>query len=118
MLELAGLDSHKKPVAIFRPSRTEGPGYFATFLAARRVAYRLVKIDAGELVPADPREFSGLGFMGGPMSVDDELPWIPPALELVNKAGDADIPGLGPCLGGQLISQALGGRGAGNGGKE
>jgi len=99
-----------KPVAIFRHSQTEGPGYFATFLDAHRVPWRLVKVDAGEPVPADPREFSGLAFMGGPMSVNDRLPWIAPALELVNKAVDSDIPALGHCLGGQLMAKALGGK--------
>jgi GMP synthase-like glutamine amidotransferase len=99
-----------KPVAIFRHSSTEGPGYFATFLDSRRVPWRLVKVDAGEQVPADPRGFSGFAFMGGPMSVNDDLPWIPRVLGLVNKAVDADIPVLGHCLGGQLISKALGGK--------
>ncbi len=99
-----------KPVAIFRHSNTEGPGYFATFLDSRRVPWRLVKVDAGEQVPADPREFSGFAFMGGPMSVNDDLPWIPRVLGLVNKAVDADIPVLGHCLGGQLIAKALGGK--------
>jgi GMP synthase-like glutamine amidotransferase len=99
-----------KPVAIFRHSRTEGPGYFATFLDAHRIAHRLVKIDAGEPVPADPREFSGLAFMGGPMSVNDLLPWIPEVLGLANKAVDTDVPLLGHCLGGQLMAKALGGK--------
>ena len=99
-----------KPVAIFRHSNTEGPGYFATFLDSRRIPWRLVKVDAGEQVSADPREFSGLAFMGGPMSVNDDLPWIPRVLGLVNKAVDADIPVLGHCLGGQLIAKALGGK--------
>src|SRR6266511_3989249 len=112
------LASHMKPIAIFRHSRTEGPGYFATFLDAHRVPHRLVKIDAGETVPADPREFSGLAFMGGPMSVNDDLPWISRVLELVGEAVDADIPVLGHCLGGQLISKALGGRVTRNGVKE
>ena len=107
-----------KPVAIFRHSSTEGPGYFATFLGSRRVPWRLVKVDAGEQVPADPREFSGLAFMGGPMSVNDGLPWIPQVLGLVNKAVDADIPVLGHCLGGQLIAKALGGKVTRNGVKE
>jgi len=98
-----------KPVAIFRHSRTEGPGYFATFLDAHRVPWRLVKVDAGEIVPAWAHEFSGLAFMGGPMSVNDQLPWIPRVLELVNRAVEADIPVLGHCLGGQLIARALGG---------
>jgi len=72
-----------KPVAIFRHSPTEGPGYFATFLDAHRIPWRLVKVDAGEPVPASPRDFSGLAFMGGPMSVSDDLPWIREVLALI-----------------------------------
>jgi GMP synthase-like glutamine amidotransferase len=98
-----------KPVAIFRHSPSEGPGYFATYLDRRRVPWRLVKIDAGEPVPADPREYSGLVFMGGPMSVNDALPWISPVLSLIDSAVQADIPVLGHCLGGQLMAKALGG---------
>jgi len=98
-----------KPVAIFRHSGTEGPGYFATYLDERRIPWRLVKVDAGEAVPADPGPYSGLVFMGGPMSVNDELPWIARILGLINGAVAADIPVLGHCLGGQLISKALGG---------
>jgi GMP synthase-like glutamine amidotransferase len=98
-----------KPVAIFRHSPSEGPGYFATYLDRCRIPWRLVKIDAGEPVPADPREYSGLAFMGGPMSVNDALPWIPSVLALIDGAVQADIPVLGHCLGGQLMAKALGG---------
>jgi GMP synthase-like glutamine amidotransferase len=97
------------PVAIFRHAPTEGPGYFATYLERRAIPWRLLKIDAGEAVPADPREFAGLAFMGGPMSVNDELPWIAPVLRLIRDSVDADVPVLGHCLGGQLMSKALGG---------
>ena len=98
-----------KPVAIFRHSPTEGPGYFATYLEARGLPWQLVKLDQGEAVPAGIDDFSGLVFMGGPMSVNDDLPWIPPVLELIRKAVAADVPVLGHCLGGQLMSKALGG---------
>lgn len=98
------------PVAIFRHFHAEGPGYFATFLEARSIPWRLVKIDEGEPVPEDPRAFSGLAFMGGPMSVNDELPWIAPVLKLIREARRLDIPLLGHCLGGQLLSKALGGK--------
>ncbi len=47
--------------------------------------------------------------MGGPMSVNDALPWIAPALELVRDAVRKDIPVLGHCLGGQLMAKAFGG---------
>jgi len=98
-----------KPVAIFRHASTEGPGYFATVLDRHQVPWCVIKVDAGEAVPVDPRAFSGLVFMGGPMSVNDDLPWIAPALQLIRSAADADVPLLGHCLGGQLMAAALGG---------
>ena len=98
-----------KAVAIFRASSTEGPGYFASYLERRSIPWQLVKLDAGESVPRDARAFSGLVFMGGPMSVNDELAWIRPALELARDAVRKDVPLLGHCLGGQLIAKALGG---------
>jgi GMP synthase-like glutamine amidotransferase len=98
-----------KPVAIFRHSVTEGPGYFATYLDQHGIPWRPVKIDAGDAVPSDASAYSGLAFMGGPMSVHDDLPWIPRVLSLIDGAIAMDIPVLGHCLGGQLISKALGG---------
>ena len=98
-----------KPVAVFRHALTEGPGYFATVLDRHPIPWRLIKVDAGEAVPADPRAYSGLVFMGGPMSVNDDLPWIAPVLQLIRAGVDADVPVLGHCLGGQLMAKALGG---------
>ena len=98
-----------KPVAIFRHSPTEGPGYFGAYLKAHSIDWTLVNIDAGAAVPASAGEFSGLAFMGGPMSVNDELPWIPAALRLIRAAAEQGVPVLGHCLGAQLMSKALGG---------
>ncbi len=98
-----------KPVAIFRHSHTEGPGYFATYLQTHSLDWTLVKIDAGDAVPVSAGEFSGLVFMGGPMSVNDDLPWIPAALRLIRAAVEEGVPVLGHCLGAQLMSKALGG---------
>ncbi len=97
-----------KPVAIFRHAPTEGPGYFAIVLDRHQVPWRVIEVDAGEAVPADARAFSGLVFMGGPMSVNDALPWIAPELQLIRSGVEADVPVLGHCLGGQLMSAALG----------
>lgn len=69
----------------------------------------LIPIDAGATVPEDATAFSGLVFMGGPMSVNDDLPWIPPVLELIRQAVARNVPVLGHCLGGQLMAKALGG---------
>lgn len=98
-----------KPVAIFRHSPTEGAGFFSIFLDEHAIPWQLIRIDENDAVPADASAFSGLVFMGGPMSVNDDLPWIPKVLALIRDAYAKDIPLLGHCLGGQLMSKALGG---------
>ncbi|OQA31191.1 MAG: glutamine amidotransferase [Betaproteobacteria bacterium ADurb.Bin341] len=98
-----------RPVAVFRHFRTEGPGYFAIFLERHGIPWRIIAIDEEETVPVDPQAFSGLCFMGGPMNASDPLPWIERVCSLIRNAADAGIPVVGHCLGGQLISKALGG---------
>lgn len=97
------------PVLIFRHSPTEGPGYFTTFLDRHDIPWKLVRIDAGDAVPETLNGVSGLCLMGGHMSVNDDLPWIPPVLALIRQAIAADVPVIGHCLGGQLMAKALGG---------
>jgi GMP synthase-like glutamine amidotransferase len=96
-------------VLISRHVQSEGPAYFADFLDRHGIPYTIIKIDQDEALPKRITGLSGLVFMGGPMSVNDDLPWIPQALTLIRQAIESDIPVLGHCLGGQLISKALGG---------
>lgn len=60
-------------------------------------------------MPVSAADFAGLCFMGGPMSVNDDLPWIEPVMALIRDAAAQGIPVIGHCLGGQLMSKALGG---------
>ena len=89
--------SRVNPVAIFRYSQTEGPGYFATYLSARRIPWQQIKIDEGEAVSASPEGFSCLCGMGGPIIVNDDLPWIPKVLSLIRHAVAADVQPAGGC---------------------
>ena len=98
-----------KPIAIFRFARSEGAGYLGQFLDRHGLPWQLIAVDQGANVPAEPSAYAGLVLMGGPMSVNDDLPWLPPLFGLIRKAHAADIPLLGHCLGGQLIAKALGG---------
>lgn len=98
-----------KPVAIFRHYRSEGPGYFATFLDRHSIPWTLIRVDEGESIPTAIDGCSGLVFMGGPMSVNDPLPWISQSCTLIRAGAAAGLPVLGHCLGGQLIAKALGG---------
>ncbi|GAB4179854.1 MAG: GMP synthase [Rhodocyclaceae bacterium] len=99
-----------KPVAIFRHSPAEGPGHFATFLERHSVPSRLIAVDRGEGIPVDSTGFSGLCFMGGPMSANDADGWIAASLALIRDADAHGIPVLGHCLGAQLMAKAFGAR--------
>jgi GMP synthase-like glutamine amidotransferase len=99
-----------KPVAIFRHFKTEGPGYFATFLERHSIPWQLIAIDRGEAVPSSAESFSGIALMGGPMSVNDPLPWIERSCTVIRDARERNIPVIGHCLGGQLMSKAFGGQ--------
>lgn len=98
-----------KPIYIFRHLEHEGPGYLADFLEQRKVPYKIICIDQGDAVPEKLAGTCGLVFMGGNMSVNDPLPWIAQELALIRQAAEINMPVLGHCLGGQLISKALGG---------
>ena len=71
--------------------------------------WTLFKLDEGAPVPNNPDEYAGFVFMGGPMSVNDDLPWIAAIVNLIRHAIMQDQPCLGHCLGGQLMSKAMGG---------
>jgi len=97
-----------KPVIIFRHAANEGPGTIESFLVKKNIPYNIVKIDQGASPITDIKSCSGLVFMGGPMSVNDDLPWIPGSLALIRAALAAHLPVMGICLGGQLIAKAMG----------
>jgi hypothetical protein len=100
-----------KPIAIFRHSPGEGPGYFATFLDRHSLPSTLFRVDDGVSPPPTSGEFSGLCFMGGPMSVNDSIyRGYRRPLQLIREADDKrQFPVIGHCLGGQLMARALGG---------
>jgi len=98
-----------RPLTIFRHIGCEGPGYLAEVLDRQAIPYRIIRIDRNETVPDTVEDSAGLVFMGGPMSANDPLPWIEQELALIRMAQEKGLPVLGHCLGGQLISRALGG---------
>lgn len=98
-----------KPVIIFKHVAHEGPGFLGDFLTQQQILWHVVNTFEIETLPATIAGYSGVVLMGGPMSVNDDLPWIPRVLDLIREAVKLDIPVLGHCLGGQLMSKALGG---------
>ncbi|WP_339670471.1 type 1 glutamine amidotransferase [Dasania marina] len=97
-----------KEVLIFLHMNDKSPGYIADFLAEKAVPYRVIRSYNNEPIPQLDDSIAGLVFMGGVMSANDDLPWLKEELRLIQQALAADVPILGHCLGGQLISKVLG----------
>lgn len=63
-----------------------------------------------EGVPSRSSDYSAIVVLGGPMAVNDNLPYLQKEQELIKDAMKNGVPVLGVCLGSQLIAQAAGGR--------
>lgn len=97
------------PIAILQHVADDGPSYFATWLERHTLPYRVLRLFDGDSVPASMRGYAGLCVLGGPMSANDGLAYYPALFDLIRTAVAAELPVIGHCLGGQLMSVALGG---------
>ena len=97
-------------VIAFRHIPYEGLGLIQPALEDRGVDVEICDLFLGGPPPSDVAGASGLIFMGGPMSVNDDLPWLPLEMQYVRQAVDRGQPLLGVCLGAQLIAKSLGAR--------
>lgn len=95
-------------VLAFRHVPFEHLGRIAPALEASGLQWEYVDLyrDPRRPLPAA----DALIFMGGPMSANDDLPFIRRELELIQEAVAAGRPVLGVCLGAQLLAKALGAR--------
>ncbi|MBB2496371.1 type 1 glutamine amidotransferase [Aquipseudomonas ullengensis] len=84
------------------------PGHLATVLAEQGLDFTILRADLGELDGYDLDRPRAVAVMGGPMSVNDPLPWIGVEVAALQHFIQRDIPIIGHCLGGQLIARALG----------
>lgn len=98
-----------KPVVIVQHVANDGPSFFATWLSAQGIAFNVLEMFAGAQLPTDIRQYGGLCVLGGPMSANDDIPYFDMLRTLLRDAVRHGIPVIGHCLGGQILSQALGG---------
>jgi len=79
---------------------------------ATRRPWNLVNLGAAEPVPSLDPDIRGILVLGGFMSVLDGTAhaWLRDEVALLRKAGDAEVPVLGICLGAQLLGVAHGGQ--------
>ena len=98
-----------KPVLILQHQTPEHPAYLITWLKQHDIPYELFNAGAGEHFPASIEPYSALAVMGGGMSSNDQLLSNRQAEILILQAMRLDRPVIGHCLGGQLMTRAMGG---------
>ncbi len=95
-------------IAVLQNNSDDGPAYLGTWLTQHGVNFDVFNFDAGVAPPTALADYAGLALLGGPMSVNDDLPSLRKSEALIREARDAGKPVIGHCLGGQLIASALG----------
>lgn len=98
------------PVLILQNMRSDGPGYLATWLRSKGIAFEVRDAASGQVFPERIDGWRALAVLGGAMSANDDLPFLRQAEALILQAFEADRPVVGHCLGGQLMARALGAR--------
>ena len=98
------------PVLAFRHVAHEPLGRLATVLDERSIAWHFVDLWGAPpaVLPVDDAQ--ALIIMGGPMSVNDPLPWLREEERCILRALSVGVPVLGICLGAQLLAKCLGAR--------
>lgn len=97
-----------KPLAIIQFIADDAPAYFTETMRAQNVPYRIFCMHMGEAVPQKISAFGGLCLLGGTISANDDLDFMPAVYRLIADALAHDIPVIGHCLGGQMLARALG----------
>ena len=86
------------------------PDWFRRGLGLRRDEIDIVRVDAGEALPADAMAHAGVVVTGSPAMVSERLRWSEHTAAWLRVAIDRSMPVLGVCYGHQLLAHALGGR--------
>lgn len=95
-------------VLIFRHVPFEGAGLIECVLRDRAMEFDYADLYLPASSSPEPACYDGLIFMGGPMSVNDDLPYLRLEEDILRSAVADGKPVLGVCLGAQLMAKALG----------
>jgi GMP synthase (glutamine-hydrolysing) len=95
-------------VVVLQHESIEGPGVWVETLLEHGASVDCVLVPARG-VPDGAGRADLVISMGGSMSVNDPVPWIPAEIELIARRIRSGAPVLGVCLGSQLIAKAAGG---------
>jgi len=98
-----------RPVLVRQHEEMTPPGLLVEWLEDRGIPYEVRHSYKGDPVP-DPSEYSFVASLGSPFGPNDtHEPGVVEELELIGSAVEKDVPVLGLCFGGEVLSVVLGG---------
>jgi GMP synthase-like glutamine amidotransferase len=99
-----------KPVLVRQHEATTPPGLLVEWLEERGIPYDVHHSYEGHAVP-DPSDYAFVASLGSPYGPNDtHEPGVVDELRLIGSAVAKDVPVLGLCFGGEVLSTVLGGR--------
>lgn len=96
-------------ILIIQNCPNDPPSYLATWLSEHGIPYSVFHSSHAHTLPKQVSSYRAMAVLGGPMSVMDKLDGCEHTATLIRQALNQNIPVLGHCLGGQLLSYAAGG---------
>src|SRR5215212_7413090 len=98
-----------KPVLVRQHEATTPPGLLVDRLEERSIPYEVHHSYEGQAVP-DPSDYAFVASLGSPYGPNDtHEPSVVDELGLIGDAVEKDVPVLGLCFGGEVLSAVLGG---------
>jgi GMP synthase (glutamine-hydrolysing) len=99
-------------IIVIKHVENEGPGLIETFFQADGWDLKTVELARGERLPRTIEDAAAVVMLGGPMNVYEEkaYPFLKEEDSFIRRVLIEEIPFLGICLGGQLLSKACGGQ--------
>jgi GMP synthase (glutamine-hydrolysing) len=97
-------------VLVLQHAASEGLGTIEDALRASGHSFQYLRTFAGDVVPENAGDASGLVIMGGPMGVYEyeRYPFLRQEMKLIESFLKEEKPILGVCLGSQLLASTLG----------
>ena len=99
-----------QPILILQHQTAEHPAYLRAWLDRHGISWEIRDAGCGDSFPTNIAPYAALAVLGGGMSANDPLISNREAEILILQAMRWDRPVIGHCLGGQLMSRALGAR--------